>query len=320
MRQAVELLLPSVRWVHLSREDVNRQARSLYRATATGVFADLGDGTPAVEVPEDPEAISEIRAQLVGWETRLGAVLRRDRDRAAARAVRGPGREHGARASSGADPPRRPGALRVAQTAHPTTVRRAGAGGGLVSDQPSFVIVGTGRSGSGFISKVLRAAGVDCGHEEWWGPGNAPVFPGSTVTRPGWPCRGCTTSTDRCCTRSAIPSTSSARWWASACSRIPTHQTFRWFMYAHVPGLTGDDVQDAMRWYVEWNRRCEAHADWRYRVEDVDADLLVRITEHVGHPMSYEHADAGARGGARAPSTTGARRARVDRPPGRRAA
>src|SRR5512139_3910676 len=33
---------------------------------------------------------------------------------------------------------------------------------------PRFVIVGTGRSGTKYISEVLTRAGIRCGHEEYW--------------------------------------------------------------------------------------------------------------------------------------------------------
>lgn len=34
----------------------------------------------------------------------------------------------------------------------------------------------------------------------------------------------------------------------------------------------GDPVEDAMRWWVEWNLRCERLAQQRFRVEDLDKD------------------------------------------------
>ena len=34
--------------------------------------------------------------------------------------------------------------------------------------EPELSIVGTGRSGTGFISEALSAIGVRCGHEQWW--------------------------------------------------------------------------------------------------------------------------------------------------------
>ncbi len=38
-----------------------------------------------------------------------------------------------------------------------------------------FVITGTGRSGTGYCAAVLRAVGVDCGHERIFRPGNGSV-------------------------------------------------------------------------------------------------------------------------------------------------
>lgn len=35
--------------------------------------------------------------------------------------------------------------------------------------QPRFAITGSGRSGSKYISRLLRATGINCGHEEYWG-------------------------------------------------------------------------------------------------------------------------------------------------------
>lgn len=39
-----------------------------------------------------------------------------------------------------------------------------------LSGSPGFVIVGPGRSGSGYIAQVLRECGIRCGHENWWYP------------------------------------------------------------------------------------------------------------------------------------------------------
>lgn len=38
---------------------------------------------------------------------------------------------------------------------------------------PPAVIVGTGRSASGYISELLRVCGINCGHESWWNPDRA---------------------------------------------------------------------------------------------------------------------------------------------------
>lgn len=40
----------------------------------------------------------------------------------------------------------------------------------FVREAPKLCIISVGRSGSGYISAVLNAAGVRCGHESWWNP------------------------------------------------------------------------------------------------------------------------------------------------------
>lgn len=40
----------------------------------------------------------------------------------------------------------------------------------MATDRPKVCILGTGRSGSGYIAAVLSEAGVACGHEAWWNP------------------------------------------------------------------------------------------------------------------------------------------------------
>ncbi len=45
------------------------------------------------------------------------------------------------------------------------------------------------------------------------------------------------------------------------------HRPWRRFLESHFQ-LFGDPLVDAMRFYVQWNERCEAHADLRIRIED----------------------------------------------------
>ena len=48
----------------------------------------------------------------------------------------------------------------------------------------------------------------------------------------------------------------------------------------------GDLLVDAMRYYVEWNARCERHdAYLRYRVEDLDTRRFVRIADMIGRAV-----------------------------------
>lgn len=44
----------------------------------------------------------------------------------------------------------------------------AGQGGGSPARPPAFTIAQTGHSGSAYTASVLWAAGIACGHEQWW--------------------------------------------------------------------------------------------------------------------------------------------------------
>lgn len=51
----------------------------------------------------------------------------------------------------------------------------------------------------------------------------------------------------------------------------------------------GDSLDYAMRHYVEWNARCERHNGYlRYRVEDFDPGLLLKIADLLGHSVDAE--------------------------------
>ena len=41
---------------------------------------------------------------------------------------------------------------------------------GMFSHAPPVMIVGTGRSGSSYIAKLLQHVQIECGHENWWTP------------------------------------------------------------------------------------------------------------------------------------------------------
>jgi LPS sulfotransferase NodH len=149
---------------------------------------------------------------------------------------------------------------------------------------PGFVIAGTGRSGSGYIANVLQQAGIRCGHEQYYlPPGGRPIsgldgdsswlavphldrLTGPVLLQLRHPL-------------DVIRSLVGIRMFTD-----PVHGAYQQFAFAHLPELTGlDDTIDAMRWYVEWNERAEAHARLVYRVEDVDAALLQEIAGAAGH-------------------------------------
>ncbi|WP_334142960.1 hypothetical protein [Rhabdothermincola sp.] len=134
---------------------------------------------------------------------------------------------------------------------------------------PEFVIVGTGRCGTAYIAKLLREMGVRCGHEA--------VFSkrGVTASR--------TLQGDA--SWLAVPYLAHYRGvvlhqtrepMATINSFVGVHRFSQQldpkrsisFVAKHFE-ITGDEVADSMRWYVDWNERCEPYALLRYQVEQV---------------------------------------------------
>lgn len=176
---------------------------------------------------------------------------------------------------------------------------------------PTFVVTGTGRSGTRYVSELFRAAGVRCGHEDWFGP-----VPGlrdvQTIPRAGpRKLHGAVSRVREEWRRRRQILDGDASW--LAVPRLPTfggtvllqlrHPVpvirsfvgmsffsdpersgsvfFHRFARAHFP-ITGDDVVDAMRWWIEWNRRAERYADRTYRLEDLDVARFARLLTDVG--------------------------------------
>ena len=146
---------------------------------------------------------------------------------------------------------------------------------------PRAVILGTGRSGSGYIQRVLEAAGIRAGHENWWAYWDYRKLPFLDVD---------------------------SSWLATFEERLPA---IVWGQVRHpvecvasiaenefVEGpwlpwrtdhmeLTGDRWRDACRLYVQWNRAALDRAERWWRVEDVDPWLVVDLGRRLG--LSIEH-------------------------------
>lgn len=156
---------------------------------------------------------------------------------------------------------------------------------------PRFVIVGTGRSGSGYISRVLTAAGIRCGHEEWWNPTN--VRTPDLVGDSSW------------CAVPALPAivdrgvivlhqvrhplkvvSSFAKKWNRRDEYWPLKAS------TILRPLTGDDLVDGMACYVDANRACEPYTSMRWQLEQIDDQLLRHISTCVGSPISVRQARA----------------------------
>ncbi len=156
--------------------------------------------------------------------------------------------------------------------------------------QPGFVITGTGRSGTQYIAHVLRQVGIQCGHEDWWNPFNkhTPDLDGDA----SW---------------MAVPFLHTYQGHVFHQVRDPLMVLnslrngelfgadavwFADFTNTHTPGGFTDDLESALRFMSHWLRTVEPRAELAWRVEDVNADLIVDLCRRIGRPTTLQQAQA----------------------------
>lgn len=138
---------------------------------------------------------------------------------------------------------------------------------------PEFVITGTGRCGTVFLANLIDKLGIPCRHEYFYEPEGyskrigvrgdvswmaVPFlkdYKGPVVHLVRHPVK----------VINALVS-------AKAFDKDRLDNRYVAFMNEHFP-LSGDQIKDAMRFYVEWNREIEKHAAIRVRLEDISDDL-----------------------------------------------
>lgn len=165
--------------------------------------------------------------------------------------------------------------------------------------KPRFVIIGTGRSGSNFIAEHFTRAGIRVSHERYFTPAGPvlrhPFRDWRSIGESSW---------------LAVPYLPQQEMVAIHQVRHPllviksfykigffdeAHRATRpmFFDFAKRYFTFSDDpLQSCLRWYVEWNERCEAITPHRYQVErfaehardierwlSLDRDLLAVTTE-----------------------------------------
>lgn len=182
-----------------------------------------------------------------------------------------------------------------------------------------FVVTGTGRSATGYASRLFTAAGLPCGHEDWFrfaaGLRDVQAMPRTTVlAKIASPALRVREEARR--RRTGLVGESS--WMA-----VPRLALFRGkvFLQLRHPLMvirsfqgtefftnperniahyrfanahfrpTGNDLVDAMRWWIQWNMRAARHADVIYRVESLDFELFSQLLEQ----LSVQHPEARAR-------------------------
>lgn len=150
------------------------------------------------------------------------------------------------------------------------------------AEWPRAVILGTGRSGSGYIQRVLEAVGVRTGHEHWWSYQPSRRQPFLDVDS-SW----LATFEDR------LPPVV----WAQVRNPVDCVASLAAHEFEDGPwlpwrtdhmALTGDRWRDACRAYVHWNRAALDRAERWWRVEDVDAWLVVDLARRIDLPVEHD--------------------------------
>lgn len=140
---------------------------------------------------------------------------------------------------------------------------------------PRFVVVGTGRCGTGYTARVLTEGGIPCGHEQ--------IYHTNRVTR-SWRLKGDASWL-------AVPHLSEYHGLVLHQVRHPIsvirsfvgigfyerdldHKHYAFLeVFNQTLQLTGDQLAQAMHHWVAWNEICERYASLTYRVEDIMASL-----------------------------------------------
>ena len=160
----------------------------------------------------------------------------------------------------------------------------------VASEGPGFVICGSGRSGTTYISHVLQKVHIRCGHEEWFTPflhrrvvgidGDSswmatPVleyYPGKIFAQARHPLKviGSLAAYDH--GRFMRGEIEDAVFWVLKTNALP------------ILKLRKDAIYNSTLWYIAIYEKALKHADMWWRVEDLDAETLKELTIRIGRP------------------------------------
>lgn len=163
--------------------------------------------------------------------------------------------------------------------------------------QPRFVIVGTGRSGTRYISRVLSTAGIRCGHEDWWTMGTRAIrLLGDAswlalFNLNGFRGRVYHQVRDPIDVISSLASTSMNPEWRG---RHPTSHAFHRHRSQYVT-FGGDPLVDAMQFVDLYLTEAERVAERTWRVEDVDSEIIIQIAADIGRRLTRQAVEAAFR-------------------------
>lgn len=173
----------------------------------------------------------------------------------------------------------------------------------------SYIVASTPRSGTGYAAEVFSALGMACGHEKAISPGPKqysrtggiwgdaswlaapllPDFPKTTLVL--HQLRDPVKSLDSMMTRRQI------RGKLKPGSKAPRGE-YTNFLKKYVDNWESDESpqERLVRFWVEWHTRIESASGlglryFRYRVEDINEDLLLSIAGQVGAAVSPEQVE-----------------------------
>jgi len=156
-----------------------------------------------------------------------------------------------------------------------------------------LLIASAGRSGTRFVSEVLREAGVNCGHEGVFHPGTPPMPRwGQYVAESSWLCLPwLPTMPDVEVAHLVRNPLHCARSWMGigvlAHRPHPSHYPYVEHILCVAPGILAQPTPLArfIAYWVVWNETIARFAESRMRIEDLDAlesEPLAEIVERLG--------------------------------------
>ena len=160
----------------------------------------------------------------------------------------------------------------------------------LIARRPRFAIIGTGRCGTGYVAESLTSVGFRFGHEDYYTPSGPKLRNRHRHFRAigdvSW---------------LAVPFLPDPDVQAAHVVRHPVdvigsfyrigffdsqwyerHRRFVDFARRHFE-FSEDPLHSSLRWYLEWNARCEGITALRWRVEDFEVERAA-IVNWLGAP------------------------------------
>lgn len=152
--------------------------------------------------------------------------------------------------------------------------------------EPLAVITGTGRSGTGYTAQVLRAARVVCGHEDWWNPWGSQVD-------------GLDIDSSWCALAVGLDGYSGHVWHqvrhpldvVSSFVKQPPHDPYRALKNRLLDVVPDSPVEYGMAACGAYLTATEKVAERTWRLDDIDAELIVDLAAAVGITVTPATAD-----------------------------